>query len=678
MRRLFGLVSGPSSLRQVLTATTLAIGVAATTVASAAAETRTLELYYVHTKERVSITFKKDGRYVPGGLQQLNRTLRDWRRNEATRMDPALFDLVWEVWKSSGSRQPLNVVSAYRSPATNNMLRSRTRGVAKFSQHMLGKAMDFYVPDVSITQLRQIAMKKQVGGVGFYPTANTPFVHLDTGNVRAWPRMTRTQLVALFPDGRTLHVPADGKPLPGYQQALADYQARKGKSSGTVMASSGGSGSTASYTSGSDGRVVRSTSSAGGKGLLAMIFGGGADEAEDNADEESGYATIPSRPIRDTGARTNVAVARAPVAASDDDEGGAPAPVAQTRPSRGDGSLPGVSLTAAPPSTPAARATAAAVADDEPAPMPTAAPAAPRSVPFGIAAPPLPTAAPAAPAPAAPATASPAAPIPTAAPAAPVIAAEPAPAAPVPTAAPVGATVVAQGGPAIPVPAPAAPVAEVAPAPAAAATIVAAGALPRPRPAEAPAMVAAADVPLPLPAAPGRAEMARIAAAAPATEAAPTVMGYANAGDGITQPGTTDIFAETANALASARKPGDRSTGASGTAAMPPLPPATALAAVAAGGLAGYVPPRSTRQDPLATHMVAPDREGTDLLNGTATLRTTVFAQFSRPEHAGLDALLDTPPVAYQIGFAPLGAVSPRTDRFMGPAIVSLAVLPID
>lgn len=675
IRRLVGLVSGSTTLRQFLTVTTLAIGVAATTAAPAAAETRTLELYYVHTKERVAITFKKDGRYVPGGLQQLNRTLRDWRRNEATRMDPALFDLVWEVWKASGSSQPLNVVSAYRSPATNNMLRSRTRGVAKFSQHMLGKAMDFYVPGVSITTLRQIAMKKQVGGVGFYPTANTPFVHLDTGNVRAWPRMSRPQLIALFPDGRTLHVPADGKPLPGYQEALAAYQARKGKSGSagaTMMASSGRSGSSASYSSGDDGGVVRSVGSSGGKGLLAMIFGGGADEAEDNADEESGYAQVPAeRSTTRSRMPVNVAAARQATGADDDDEGGGPIAAPASRQS-----LPGVSLSAAPPVTPAERATAAAVAAPPPAPVPVAAPEAPRAAPVL-----------AAPAPVAPA------PIPTAAPAAPVapapvLAAEPAPVAPMPQAAPIAPTVVARTAPAMPVPAPAAPEAvAAAPAPEAEAppAVVVASVLPRPRPADlvAPAAaaeavnVATADVPLPLPAAPGRAELARLAAATPA--APPPVMGYANAGEGVVQPGTTDIFAETANALAATRK---ASTGAPGAAdqAVPvgALPPATTLAAVASGGLAGYTPPRKTRPDPLAAFLTAPDRDDSDLLNGSATLRTVVFAEFTPPVHAGLGALLDAPPVAYQLGFAQRGGLSPRTDRFMGPAIVSLAVLPID
>ena len=104
------------------------------------------------------------------------------------------------------------------------MLRSRSKGVAKHSQHTLGKAIDFFIPGVPLDVLRAAAMKAQGGGVGYYPTSGSPFVHLDVGSVRAWPRMTREQLAKLFPDGRTVHLPPDGNPLPGYQLALADLE----------------------------------------------------------------------------------------------------------------------------------------------------------------------------------------------------------------------------------------------------------------------------------------------------------------------------------------------------------------------------------------------------------------------------------------------------------------------
>jgi hypothetical protein len=87
---------------------------------------------------------------------------------------------------------------------------------------MLGHALDFYIPGVSLEHLREIGLRLQRGGVGFYPTSGSPFVHMDTGGVRMWPRMTHEELARVFPDGRTVHIPSDGKPLPGYAVALAE------------------------------------------------------------------------------------------------------------------------------------------------------------------------------------------------------------------------------------------------------------------------------------------------------------------------------------------------------------------------------------------------------------------------------------------------------------------------
>ncbi len=216
-----------------------------------AATERALYIYYTHTKETARIVFKRNGQYVQSGLNELNYFLRDWRRNEPTKMDPRLFDLVWQVYQDVGASQPINVVSAYRSPATNAMLAKNSSGVADNSQHMRGTAMDFYIPGVPLAKLRAAAMKRQVGGVGYYPTSGSPFVHLDTGSVRAWPRMTRAQLKDLFPDGRTMHLPNDGKPLSqeGYQVAMNEWKRCHaypcdGGSSGTQVASGGSSGRT--------------------------------------------------------------------------------------------------------------------------------------------------------------------------------------------------------------------------------------------------------------------------------------------------------------------------------------------------------------------------------------------------------------------------------------------------
>jgi hypothetical protein len=106
------------------------------------------------------------------------------------------------------------------------MLRRRSSGVARFSQHMLGHAMDFYIPDVPLENIRAAGLRLQRGGVGFYPTSGSPFVHLDTGSIRHWPRMTHDQLARVFPDGRTVHLPSNGGPMKGYELARADIERR--------------------------------------------------------------------------------------------------------------------------------------------------------------------------------------------------------------------------------------------------------------------------------------------------------------------------------------------------------------------------------------------------------------------------------------------------------------------
>jgi uncharacterized protein YcbK (DUF882 family) len=250
-------------------------------IPAAAATERALYLYYTHTGETARIVFKRNGQYVQAGLNQLNQFLRDWRRNEPTKMDPRLFDLVWEVYQDVGGSQPINVVSAYRSPATNAMLASQSSGVADNSQHMRGTAMDFFIPGIPLAKLRATAMRKQVGGVGFYPTSGSPFVHLDVGSVRAWPRMTRAQLKELFPDGKTMHVPTDGTPLSqqGYQVAMAEwkqchrYPCNGADSAGTQVAE-GGSGRT----------------------LVDMLFGGNDQPAAASAAAPVQVASVAPQP----------------------------------------------------------------------------------------------------------------------------------------------------------------------------------------------------------------------------------------------------------------------------------------------------------------------------------------------------------------------------------------------
>jgi len=211
-----------------LAAVLLLVGAGAVHDATAENETRTLSFHHSHSGEDLTVTFKRNGRYDEEALKKLNHFLRDWRSQDETVMDRHLFDIIWEVYRDVDAKDPIQIVSAYRSPATNAMLRRRSAhsGVARFSQHMLGHAMDLYIPGVPLEQIRFAGLRLQRGGVGFYPTSGSPFVHLDTGNIRHWPRMTHDQLAKVFPDGRTVHIPSDGVPLKGYELARADIEKR--------------------------------------------------------------------------------------------------------------------------------------------------------------------------------------------------------------------------------------------------------------------------------------------------------------------------------------------------------------------------------------------------------------------------------------------------------------------
>jgi uncharacterized protein YcbK (DUF882 family) len=228
-------------------------------------DTRTITLSNQHTNESGSFTFMVNGVYDSGTLDKLNYFCRDWRLNEPTKMDPHLFDIIWEVYRESGSSQPIDVLSAYRSPQTNAMLRRRSRQVAEHSQHMQGKAIDAHFLDVSTGRIRDIAMRAEEGGVGFYPTGNTPWVHIDSGSVRYWPKMSRDALTRLFPDGKTVFIPADGQPMARYEEARAEIEAR----GGNIQVARGGIG-----------------------GIFSWLFGGGgADDAEESGGQEATTAT---------------------------------------------------------------------------------------------------------------------------------------------------------------------------------------------------------------------------------------------------------------------------------------------------------------------------------------------------------------------------------------------------
>jgi uncharacterized protein YcbK (DUF882 family) len=188
---------------------------------AAAPQTRIISLYNIHTKESLTVTYKKGGKYVPAAIDQIDWLLRDWRKNEKTAMDPALIDLLWEIHTELGSRVPIHIVSGYRTRSTNEMLRNTVGGQASESRHMLGRAVDVHFPDVPLKKLHYSALIRERGGVGYYPASATPFVHVDTDRVRHWPRLPRHELALLFPDGRTQHMPADGIPISASDARIA-------------------------------------------------------------------------------------------------------------------------------------------------------------------------------------------------------------------------------------------------------------------------------------------------------------------------------------------------------------------------------------------------------------------------------------------------------------------------
>ena len=247
--------------------------------AIAEGDTRSITMHHLHTNEDITITFKRNGQYDEAALQKLNWFLRDWRKSEQTQMDPHLIDLVWDVQREANTGQPVQVVCGYRSPETNAMLRHRSAntGVARFSQHMLGHAMDFYIPGIPLEKLREIGLRLQRGGVGFYPTSGSPFVHMDTGGIRMWPRMSREELARVFPDGRTVQIPTDGRPMQGYSLALADIKQRGAFPSANSL--------DAARTAGVDVGMLVASNDRPHSNPFAKLLGLGVKDEDDDDDE---------------------------------------------------------------------------------------------------------------------------------------------------------------------------------------------------------------------------------------------------------------------------------------------------------------------------------------------------------------------------------------------------------
>ena len=206
-----------------------------------------------------------NGVYDQAALDKLNWFMRDWRLNEPTKMDPHLFDIIWEVYRESGStpadrrvfRLPLAADQRDAAPPVAS-------GGRAFAAHA-GQGDRRPFPGRRPGRIRDIAMRMQEGGVGFYPQGLT-WVHIDSGSVRYWPRMSREALTRLFPDGKTVFIPADGQPMPGYELAQGRDRAARRRDP--------------------DGRAA-ADSSPGSSGM----FGGGADDAEELGGQETAVAS---------------------------------------------------------------------------------------------------------------------------------------------------------------------------------------------------------------------------------------------------------------------------------------------------------------------------------------------------------------------------------------------------
>jgi len=155
-----------------------------TVPAWAGKESRRLSFYHTHTGERLDITYACAGCYDQAALERVNFYLRDFRTGDIHPIDPGVLDILWGIQRKLGATGTYEVISGYRSPATNQALRSKSRGVARHSLHMEGKAIDIRLTGENTRRIRDCAIGLKCGGVGYY--AKSDFVHVDTGRVRTW------------------------------------------------------------------------------------------------------------------------------------------------------------------------------------------------------------------------------------------------------------------------------------------------------------------------------------------------------------------------------------------------------------------------------------------------------------------------------------------------------------
>ena len=169
---------------QLLAASLLVLCSQANADTTEATGAKSLTFFHTHTEQRLHVTCAYGETYDADALESINDFLKDFRDGEKIAIDPALVEGLYDLQRTLGSTGTFEVISAYRSPQTNEMLRGRSNGVARRSQPLLGKAIDVRLDDVELVTLRDAAIAMKRGGVGYYPRSN--FVHLDAGRVRRW------------------------------------------------------------------------------------------------------------------------------------------------------------------------------------------------------------------------------------------------------------------------------------------------------------------------------------------------------------------------------------------------------------------------------------------------------------------------------------------------------------
>lgn len=153
-------------------------------VLKGAGDIRRIRMYSGRTGESLDTIYWIEGEYIPEVLKEINHFMRDWRSDATVKMDPRNFDIIAASHRLMDVNEPYMLLSGYRSPATNNMLRSKSGGVAKNSLHMKGQAADLRLKSRSVGQMAKAAEACGGGGVGHYYRSN--FVHMDCGPVRTW------------------------------------------------------------------------------------------------------------------------------------------------------------------------------------------------------------------------------------------------------------------------------------------------------------------------------------------------------------------------------------------------------------------------------------------------------------------------------------------------------------